>query len=110
MLTTLAFDVLFAKARLIVTHSCRPAVAAVAHYAFHVNEAPNHESQRSRWLAKGQCGSLSMTSRALGLVSYAMEVTGRPCQPINRFQQISANLRATATRAIFTPERLRART
>jgi hypothetical protein len=36
----------------------------------------------------------------------ATEIAGRPLQPINRFQQISANLRATAMRAFFAPERL----
>ncbi len=39
----------------------------------------------------------------------ATEIAGRPLQPISRFQQISANLRATATRAFFAPERLRIR-
>jgi len=47
--------------------------------------------------------------RIRAILDQATEIAGRPLQAISRFQQISANLRATATRAFFAPERLRIR-
>lgn len=58
------------RKRALRRHPFVPAgLGAVAHYAVHVNEAPNHELSAVRWLAIPHCGSLSMTPRALRLFS-----------------------------------------
>jgi hypothetical protein len=66
----------------------------------------NHSTANRLLVPKGR---VALAQRAHPDVAHATAAAGRPCQPINRFQQISASLRATATRAFLAPARLRIR-
>jgi hypothetical protein len=92
------------------SHPFVPAgLETVAHYAFQIGEAPNHYRSASPGALVLTTGRTHRRMRIPAKLDQATEIAGRPLQPISRFQQISANLRATATRAFFAPERLRMR-
>ena len=82
---------------------------AVAHYALQIGEAPNHYRSADQSALVLTTGRTHRMVRIRAILDQATEIAGRPLQAISRFQQISANLRATATRAFFAPERLRTR-
>ena len=99
----------FAFAHSIVTHSCRPSSRS-SHMILFIGRSAQSGAQCRLRLTRPFSGP---TSAALVRESarpfYAARAARVRCQPRNRRQQISASLRATATRAIFAPERFRTR-
>ena len=99
----------FGVAHAVGTHSHRPAWTAVMHITLHERVAhsghrrgpkPRHPPSRAV-LAQCVRAARSSFQAACGECSR--------CHLRSRFQQISASLRAAATRALFDPARLRTR-
>ena len=100
------------NAHWIVTHSCRPDLR-LSHRILFIDRSAQSEAQcrtsshetplRANIGRRGARHNISFS------LFYAAFSACSRCHRRNRFQQISANLRADATRAIFALERFRTR-
>jgi hypothetical protein len=91
------------------THSCRPGLR-LSHMIFFTGRSAQSGARRAHCPISPFCGpTTTELVREANVPFYAACSECVRCQCRNRFQQISANFRATATRAFFAPDRFRTR-